>query len=320
VARDLDGSPWSRETVRAFERTGRFDFLGYLDRREDALLALDAGRADVAITIPAGYAAALTEGRGAKVQVLIDGQNSNTARVLFGYAARVIGSVGARALPGGEGAWDRADPLETRVLYNPELQSVVYAVPGIVAILVGMVAILFAGIGTVREKETGTMEQLLVTPLRPYQIILGKVIPYGVLGLLELGVGIGFGKFWFGIPLEGNLFLVAGAASLYLFCALGIGLFVSTLCSTQLQALFLSWFVSVFMVLLSGLFVPIHQMPEAIRWLTRLNPLRYFMATVREVLLKGAGPADLRWDLAALALLGTLLFTTSVLGFRKRLG
>lgn len=320
AVRDLDHSPVSRQTVRAFERTGRFVPLGEVFGREEAIRLLDANVADMVLVIPHGYAAALAEGDGAKVQVLIDGQNSNTARVLFGYAGQVLASVGAKAVPGGEEAWAKLTPLETRVLYNPELESVVYAVPGIVAFLVGLVALLFAGIGTVREHELGTMEQLLVTPVRPYQMILGKVVPYGLLGMLELGVGIGFGKFWFHIPLEGNLLLVAGAAALYLFCTLGIGLLVSTFCQTQLQALFFSWFVSVFMVLLSGLFVPIDQMPVEVQWLTRLNPLRYFMVTVREVLLKGAGAFDLRGEFVALGLLGAALFTTSVFRFRKRLG
>jgi len=320
AVRDLDRSRASRETADAFVRTGRFVSTGQVDGRREAIRLLDTNGADMVLTIPSGYAAALATGGEPKVQVLIDGQNSNSARVLFGYTAQIIAAAGVAALPVAAGPGRADHPLETRILYNPELRSVVHAVPGIVAILVGLVTLLLTGIGTAREWESGTMEQLLVTPLRPYQIILGKAIPIGCLGLFELVVATLFGRLWFHIPMEGGFPLLVGAATLYVFCALGLGLLISTFCATQLQALFLSWFVSVFMTLLSGLFVPIEQMPPAVRWITGVNPLRYFMTAVREIFLKGSGVEELRHELCALALLALVILSTSVLRFRKRLG
>jgi ABC-2 type transport system permease protein len=205
-----------------------------------------------------------------------------------------------------------------RVWYNPELKSVYFMVPGIVSILLLLITMLLTGLSIVKEREAGTLEQLLVTPLKPWQIIAGKTIPFAILGTAELAFASTIGVLWFGIPVVGNIGVLALLALAFIITTLGLGVLISTLAGTQQQALFITWFFLQMFILLSGIFYPIENMPRWTRAVTLINPLRYFVVIVRELFLKGAGLGALWGELRALLIIGVTVFTVATLRFHKR--
>ncbi len=211
--------------------------------------------------------------------------------------------------------------LEARssVFYNPDLKSVYYMIPGIVTILLTIVTMMLTAMGLVREKEIGTLEQLLVTPIRPYQLLIGKMIPFVILGFLELCIILLFGMLWFRVPIEGNAAVVVLATMLFLLSTLGMGLFISTIASTQQQAMFIAWFFMVFGLLMSGFFYAIENMPYWAQIVTLVNPLRYYLAILREVFLKGSGIQDLVNEFVVLTVMGISILTATIARFRARL-
>jgi len=267
--------------------------------------------ADVTLWIPRHWARRLAEGRPAPVGVAVDGTNSSSAGKAAGYAQRIVQA----QAPPGPGPQVRA---VSRFLYNPELSSRLYMVPGILVILVTIISALLTGMAVVREKEIGTLEQLMVTPLKVWQLVAGKVIPFAILSYLTLVLTATIAIVWFGLPLAGSPVLLAVAMGAYLLVTLGGGLLASTVSATQQQAMFTVWFFLVFGILMSGFFYPIANMPAWARLLTYANPMRYVMAIVRDIFLKGSGLADLWPQLAALGGLGALVFGAAVARFEKR--
>jgi ABC-2 type transport system permease protein len=320
---DHDKSAAARDLVDAFTASGYFDVVGRSDRAADAVAALDHGDAIVALEIPPGFAAGLENGGGSTVQVLVDGTNSNVANVALGYAERIIQSYAAGSAavaPGAARAFAGAVELRDRAWYNPDLASRNYNVPAVVGTLIMLVCLLLTALAVVREREIGTLEQLMVSPLRPAELVAGKTIPFAVIAFFDLALVTGLAILWFGIPFKGSLAVLLAASVLFLCSALGLGLLISTVSSTQQEAFLGSFLVFMPTILLSGFMFPVASMPAFFRWLTLLNPLRHYLEIVRGVFLKGAGFPALGRQFLALAIMGVVILTFAASRFRKRIG
>ncbi|MBZ0269588.1 ABC transporter permease [bacterium] len=326
---DGDRTEASRDLVAAFRATREF-VPGPVAHDGDELEAfLLEGRAELALRIPQGYARDLLRGDTPAVAVTVDGTNSSRAGRAAGYAGTIIRAETARSaaerglvIPGSEGAPAAGPRIEgvTRFFYNPELESRYYMVPAILVLLVSVISSLLTGMSVVREREIGTLDQLLVSPLTPAQIIAGKTIPFAVISFVQFFFSTALAILAFRLPLAGSVPVLLLGGIVYLLVTLGVGLLASTVSSTQQQAMFAVWFFLVFGILMSGFFYPIENMPPWARELTRINPLRYMMNIVRGVFLKGAGFGDLRGDLAMLTALGLAVFSAAAIRFRKRTG
>ena len=297
---DHDRGRASRDLVQAFTASGYFRIVGRSERSRDLADALDHGSARVGIEIPAGYERALSRAGGARVQIVFDGTNSNVAAVARGYAEQIVQSR-ALALAGG-----MTPPVELRqrAWFNPGLVSRNYNVPAVVGMLLLLLSLLLTSLAVVRERELGTLEQLMVSPLSPGELILGKTIPFGLVSLFDFMVVMGVAVIWFRIPFAGNPLLLLLATVLYLLSTLGLGLLVSTLSNTQQEAFLTTFLVMMPCVLLSGFMFPVTSMPRGFQWLTLLNPVRHYMEVVRAIFLKGAGLEALWPQFLALAVMG----------------
>jgi len=325
VVVDRDGTPASRDFVARFTGSDYFDAVARTDDERRARALIDSADASAFLQINAGFGANLDGGRVAPVQLVVDGSDSNTARLVLNYSAVIAAGYSndvlvARTLrQAGRTLAVGAVDLRPRAWFNENLESRNYFVPGIMAVLVMLVTLMLTGMAIVREKEVGTIEQIMVTPIRPVEFILGKCAPFIVIGFVDVLLVTAVGVFWFGIPIRGSLLLLLGATSLYLLSTLGIGLFISTVSSTQQQAMMTTFFFFFPAMLLSGFIYPIANMPRVIQWATLVNPLRYFLIIIRGVFLKGVG-ADVLWpQMAALLVLGLAVMTFAVKRFHKTL-
>jgi len=289
------------------------------DRQMETLLL--EGKADLAIHIPPDFSDRIRRGDTAPVQIIADGAMSNMASVRISYAVTVLdrfNSAMVKELVGRELKYGRLDG-RIRTWYNPNLDSQHFFVPGIVAFVVMLISLLMTSIAIIKEREVGTMEQLIVTPLKPIELIIGKTIPYTIISIIQMVLVTLFALFWFKIPLAGSAAALFLATCLFLLSTLGIGLFISTISRTQQQAMMTTFFVILPIFMLSGFVFPIANMPEVVQWLTYLNPLRYFLVIIRGIFLKGVGLGVLWPQYAALTILGIVVFTGAVGRFRKRL-
>lgn len=316
---DQDRTTESRALIDAFLATTTFVSGPAATDRAQLQDHLAHDRADLTVWIPAGYARDLAAGRPAPVGIAVDGTNSSSAGKAAGYASRIVGQEAARlgAESGRAAAGPRVEAV-TRFFYNPELRSRVYMVPGILVILVTIVSAMLTGMAVVREREIGTLEQLMVTPLKARHLVAGKVLPFALLSYLTLAVSTTLAILWFRLPVNGSLVLLAGCMGAYLLVTLGVGLLASTVSSTQQQAMFTVWFFLIFGILMSGFFYPVANMPAWARLLTYANPMRYIMDIVRGVFIKGSGAADLWPQIAALLGIGVTVFSAAVFKFSKR--
>jgi ABC-2 type transport system permease protein len=331
---DFDRTQETRELVRRFERSGYFRVVRHVARADDLRTHLDRGRVKTALQFDPGFTTDLKRGRTAALQVLVDGTDSNTASVVMDYANRIVAqynrelaieALAARRIALGSEAERTASVaragvvVESRAWYNLDLRSRNYNVPGVIAIIIMLTSLLLTSMAVVREREIGTMEQLMVTPIRPAELILGKTVPFALIGFFDVLLITAVAVFWFAVPIKGSLGLLFGATALYLLSTLGIGLFISTVSKTQQQALMSTFFFYLPAVLLSGFMFPIANMPAPIQYLTYVNPLRYYLVVIRGIFLKGNGFVVLWPQMLALLLLGAAVFTVSTLRFRKRL-
>jgi len=327
VVADLDRSAESRELIRRFAASPNFtivDVVGGVDRIDRFL---ERGTAWIAVAIPAGYGRTLAAGRPATVQMIADGSDSNSAGVSLGYAtallngyAQEIAAARAEAAPAG-GSFQTGVGIEprVRVWFNARLESRDFMVPGIVALLLLVVTTNLSSMGIVREKEIGTLEQLNVTPLRRSELIIGKLLPYALVGLVDVVLVLAVATLWFQVPLRGSVWLLFGTTLIYLVSTLGLGLFVSTISSTQQQAMMTSTFFFLMpMVMLSGFVFPIENMPAVIQPLTYLLPLSYFLVILRAIFLKGVGLETLWPQVAALAGWGAAILLLAIARSSKR--
>lgn len=313
VVVDHDVTHDSRRLVAAFTASGRFRVVERSSQSAAIADALDRGDAVVGLEIPAGFAADLASGRGTEVQLLVDGTDSNTGTVAMGYAGRIVqrfaaesredaaGRAGRTALPAGI-------DLRARAWYNPDLASRDYNVPAVIGAILMLMSLLLTALAVARERETGTLEQLMVTPLAPAELMLGKTLPVAIVGLVDLVLVTAVAVAWFQVPLRGPIPALLLAALLYIVAGLALGLLISTVSRTQQEAFMTMFLFFLPAIILSGFLYPVHTMPTFFRWLSLLNPVRHFLVVVRGIFLKGEGIADL-WPqyliLAAMAV-GTL--------------
>lgn len=293
VVVDQDRTTESRLLQENLTASGYFRIVEVGEDTKVIERALDEGQAVVGVQIPPGFARNLKAGKAATAQILIDGTSSNTATVAQGYAGRIIQNFAAsQAASRGMGLEGGID-LRTRAWYNPELSSQVYNVPGVIGLLLLLMSLLLTALSVVRERELGTLEQLMVSPISPKELVLGKTVPVIIICLVDLALITVVALLWFHIPLRGPVGALVLAAFVYILAGLGFGLFISTISRTQQEA-FLTMFLFILpAIILSGFMYPVDSMPELFQHLTRLNPVRYFMEIVRGIFLKGQGVGDL---------------------------
>lgn len=321
---DLDRSPAGRDILSAFVHSGYFDLTARAERLDDIDALIDDGRAALTLVIPRGFAADIGAGRPGALQLIVDGTDSRSGLIGLSYAAMIAGRAGQRLQVAAlerrrpAGAFDPAavDPA-VRVWYNPELRSRLFMVPGVLAMILLMMTMLLTSMAVVREKEAGTLEQLIVTPIRSWQLILGKLLPFVLVGLADVTLILAVAAFWFRVPLRGSVALLYGLSLVFMLSTLGLGLLISTVSRNQQQAMLTSAFAMMPMFLLSGFAFPVENMPRVIQAVTFAVPLRYYMVVIRGIFLKGVGLPAL-WD-EALAMfgLGAALLALSVARFKK---
>ena len=330
---DQDRTPASRALVDRFTKSGYFELVGVEDTAKDVDPWLVSGHAQVALVVGSGYGEALASGGSPEVQIIADGSDSSPATVALGYGSGIVSAANREALAervreyaakaAEEGRTIAAlgrDDLVTRVWYNPDLKSRWFYVPAVLAMILIIMTTLLSAMGVVREKEIGTMEQIIVTPIRSWQLIVGKLFPFAVIGFIQIFLVTAVTVFGFGVPLRGSFLLLVGLSMLFILNTLGLGLLVSTLTRTQQQAMMMAAFtVMMPMIYLSGLIFPIENMPPVVQAITYAIPVRYYANIIRGVFLRGSGLSVLWPEALTLALMGTGLLAVSALRFRKRL-
>jgi ABC-2 type transport system permease protein len=333
---DMSHTPESHALRARFEGSGRFEVVALPDSEEEVQQLLERSEVHAVVAVLPGFARDLARGRTAQVQVLLDGTNSNTASLVSAYAAGVISEFSSDASPnpvknrqtiqvrvrGSGGNWRQVTGLivpATRTWFNPDLRSRNYFVPGVAANILLMVTLMLTAQAIIREREIGTMEQLMVTPMRPIELMLGKTLPFALVGMINMLIVTAAALLIFRIPFRGNFFLLMVCSLLFLMTSLGAGLFLSTISNTQQQANMGSFFFTTPAFMLSGFTFPIRNMPLAIQYLTYLNPLRYFMEIVRGVFLKGVGLSVLWPQMLILGIYGVAVLGLSALRFHKKM-
>ena len=322
---DQSRTPQSRHLVDSFVESGQFSVIRLATSEQDVAQLVDAGTARAGLIIPPTYAADMVAGRGAQAAFVLDGSDPSVASSALS-SARLIGQVEATniqqqslARRGSGLALSPALEVRTRVWYNPDMVSAVFMVPGLIGLLLQMQATLLTSSAIVRERERGTIEQLIVTPIQPFELIVGKILPYAVLALLITVEVLVIGTFWFGVPIKGSIPLLLGISCLFLLSNLGIGLFISTVAHTQQEAMLLTFLLLLPSVFLSGYIFPIAAMPKFLQLVSGVVPLTYFLVVVRGVVIKGVGVPALGPQIVALAIFGAVLIVLASTRFRKRL-
>ena len=321
VVADADRSTLSRDLIARFDASPNFTVTAIVASVADVDEYLERGTAWMALAIPSGYGAGLAQGRPQQVQVVADGTDSNSTTVALGYATNLVAGY-AQELAAASDAGPARGGLEAtvRVWFNPRLESREFMVPGVLALLLLVLTSNLASMAIVKEREVGTLEQLSVTPLTRWELIAGKLLPFAALGMVNVFLVLGVTVWWFEIPLRGSLWLLLALTLLYLISTLALGLFVSTISSTQQQAMMtVVFFFLIPMVYLSGFIFPIENMPAVIQLITYLIPLRYFLVILRAIFLKGVG-IDVLWPQAlALAVWGFTVLALAVARSTKRI-
>ncbi|MFA4987745.1 MAG: ABC transporter permease [Candidatus Brocadiia bacterium] len=325
-AYDADNSVYSRELVERLRGSGYFEIADYLATEEEGSRLLDSGDAKAVFVIHPGFDATIRSGGSAPLQVLVDGTDSMSAGIVLSYTVKIAASWGEAILVerinriSGAKTASQQVSLESRAWFNENLVSRNYFVPGVIALLVMLITFMLSSMAIVREKEIGTIEQIIVSPISQFEFIIGKTVPFAIIGFIDVVLISVVAMVVFDVPLRGNVALLMGSTGLYLMSTLGLGLLISTMSSTQQQAMMTTFLFFFPAVLLSGFIFPIANMPEPVQWLTYVNPLRYFLIIVRGIFLKGIG-FDVLWpQMAALLVLGSALLTAASLRFSKNIG
>jgi ABC-2 type transport system permease protein len=322
---DMDRSAASRAFLDDFVNSGYFSVEARVGRMDEIDRYLNHGDAAMAFVIPRGFGDKVAARREASVMIIADGSESQSASIGVNYATMIAARFTQKII---FETFERARGLglkpvlvnaEVRVWYNPELKSRNFMVPGVLGLILMIITTSLASLGIVRERETGTMEQLIVTPIRPYQLIIGKLLPFVLIGLVDATFVIAVARGWFGIPVRGSVALLFALCLAFMLNTLGTGLFISTISKTQQQAMLTSLFFIMPQIMLSGFVFPIENMPKVFQYLTTIIPIRYFFVIIRGIMLKGAGWPELWSQAAALLALGTVILGLSVARFHKKL-
>ena len=322
---DMDRSAASRDFLDGFLNSGYFAVEARVERMAEIDRYLDDGDAAMAFVIPRGFGDKAAGWRQASVMIVADGSESQSATIGVNYATMIAAKHSQKILLE---SFERVKGLglkpvlvnpEVRVWYNPELRSRNFMVPGVLGLILMIMTTSLASQGIVRERETGTMEQLIVTPVRPHELIIGKLLPFVIIGLVDASFVVATAKWWFVVPIRGSVPLLFALCLAFMLNTLGVGLFISTISKTQQQAMLTSMFFILPQMMLSGFVFPIENMPKFFQFVTHIIPLRYFFVIIRGIMLKGAGWPELRGQAAALLVLGTVILGLSVARFRKKL-
>ncbi len=325
VVADADRSSASRDLIERFGASPNFSVVAVVNAVQDIDPYLEGGRAWMALSIPSTYGESIASGRGDTVQLVADGTDANSSNLALGYATNLIAGYAQQLAASMRRASPAARPgasdidARVRVWFNSRLESRDFMVPGVLALLLLVVTTLLSSMGIVREKEIGTLEQLNVTPLARWELVVGKLLPYGLIGMVDVFLVIAVALFWFNVPLRGSVWLLLGLTMVYLVATLGLGLFLSTISSTQQQAMMTAaFFFLTPMIYLSGFVFPIENMPRVVQWLTYCLPLRYFLVILRAIFLKGVGLETLWPEALALAAWAAAILTLAIARSRKQ--
>lgn len=323
---DLDNSQESRELISRFQSSPYFEVSAWLSDERQLATLIDRGQVTLALHIHPGFAQRLRKGQTAPAQVIVDGTNSNTALIALGYVSQITARFAEdyqrdrlqRLAPLLAAQAPRVE-LERRPWFNADLKSQWFFIPGIIGSLTLIMVVLLTAFAIVREREIGTLEQIMVTPIRPVEFILGKTLPFFLIGLADVALVAIVGTLWFQIPFRGSVAVLLFGTVLFLLSMLGVGLLISTISATQQQAMVSAFFFNMPAITFSGFGFPISSMPEALQKLSYLDPLRYFLVVLRGVYLKGVGLEVLWPQLLAMVAIGVTLLTISVFRFHKSL-
>jgi ABC-2 type transport system permease protein len=322
---DQDRGAEARALLDAYRAADYFTISYEASSEADLRDLLDSGKARAGLIIPPGYSDDIQGGQPAQVVFVLDGSDPTVASTALS-AAKLIGQaystqiLESRLLRRGQSAIIQP-PVEvsTTVWYNPDLVSAYFMIPGVIGMILFALTSILTASAIVRERERGTIEQLIVTPIRPWELVVGKLLPYVILAFLNAFEVLAIGHYWFGVPIRGSLWLIAGASFLFLLSSLGIGLLASTIANTQQEAMLTVWMLMLPSIFLAGFFFPLEAMPKILQWISYVFPLRYYLVIIRSLMLKGVGFSAYRVDLIALAIFGVGIMTLAALRFRKRL-
>lgn len=323
--RDLDQSVESRDLIARFKSSKYFRIVSYPDTPREVEALIQKGKVTLSFEIPSGFSRKIKKGDTATIQIIVDGVESNTALIGLGYVSRILSEYSTEVIVkrlNREGMKDFEEAgveLEHRVWFNPNLESRFFYVPGVIATIAFLLPMILTAQAIVREREIGTLEQIMVTPIRSWELVLGKTLPFALIGLIDVVMIALVGVFWFEVPLRGNPLVLLLGNLLFLMSSVGIGLFISTISTTQQQAQISTFFFMNPAFILSGFAFPLENMPQWLQYLTYINPLRYFLIIIRGTFLKGVGLEVLWPQMLALTILGGAMITLSSMRFRKRL-
>lgn len=333
VIYDLDKTAESRNLIRKLESSGYFSIDYYVHNYEKVTNLIDNGDALMALVIPNDFEKKINRKETVSLQAIFDGSDGNKASIAFGYVQGIVSNYSKNILienmnkagimgihPSGKNSLSGSIIPEIRIWYNPNLKTRNFMVPSIMGLILMVITTILMAMGIVKEREIGTLEQLIVTPIKPFQLILGKLIPFVILGFIDVLLVTSIMVFWFGIPIRGDFFFLMIASFLFVLSTVGLGLFVSTISKTQQQAMMIAMFgILMPMIYLSGFVFPIESMPKIIQYLTYIIPLKYFIIILRDVILKGTGFSELYDETVVLLIMGIVILLLSSLRFKKRL-
>lgn len=322
---DQDRSPAARELLDAYRAADYFSIAYDVNSEDELRNLIDRGDARAGLIIPPDYSQRLNSDGSAQVAFVLDGSDPTVASTALS-AARFIGQdkateILAARLSRRGSSLTLAMPVDvrTQVWYNPDLVTAHFMIPGVIGMILYALTSILTATAVVRERERGTIEQLIVTPIRSWELIVGKLLPYVILGLLNTVEVLVIGAWWFGVPIRGDILLILGLSALFLMSGLGIGLFASTIANTQQEAMLTVWMTLLPGLFLSGFFFPLEAMPKILQWISYLMPLRYYLFIIRSLMLKGVGLAEIQGNVIALTIFGVAIMTAAALRFRKRL-
>lgn len=323
---DRDNTKQSRDIVRLFSYSKYFDIERCLTTESEQNDVINKTEVYGVIKFDRGFARDVTGNKTGDMQLVLDGTDSNAAQIIMGYANQIMNDYNYEALKdrmviltGSDAAFSKVD-LRERRWFNENLKSRNYYLPGVIVLIVSIMSLLLSSMAIVREKEIGTMEQLIVSPIKPFELILGKLTPFAIIACIQVTLITTIGVLWFHVPIRGSILLLFSATLIYLMTTLGIGLFISTVSATQQEAMMSVFLFNFPATLLSGFAYPIANMPQVIQWITYLNPMRYYLVILRYIFLKGVGVTILWDEILSLAVMGVCIITLSSMRFRKRLG
>jgi ABC-2 type transport system permease protein len=319
---DMDRTVASRDLIAAYRTSNYFDVVAYVASQPEMEKLVDRGDVRAGLVIPAGYSDSLASGRQASISFIIDGTDPTVANTAFAASQTVGQAQGIRVLERRLGISTAAlAPLsvESRVWYNPDMKSVNFMVPGLIGTIVFILTMIMTALSIVQERERGTIEQLIITPIQPLELIVGKVIPWVLIAFVNILEVLGLGVFWFHMPINGSVSLLLGLSAIFLMSAVGIGILISTMANTYREAMLVAAFVMLPSIFLSGFFFPIEGMPRSLQFVSYLMPLRYMLTIMRGILLKGVGMEVLRDQVIAMSVFGVAILVIAATRFHKRL-